>query len=469
MATTLVVSFVMGRYHATPWGRHVNEGSVELPPSPWRLLRALYAVWKTRAPDLDAPTVIGLFGRLAEPPTYFVPPFRLAHTRHYYPDSQHRTGSTPSVDRTLDAFAVFAHNAELGIRWPFDLEPEQHKAFERLASSLPYLGRADSVCEARVVENWTPPADAVASGPVDVGESVPSSTSVIRLLCPSLPLDVEALTDRPVDVRAGRLLFPSGTRFVGYLKPVEHAIPARTARPAVGPVQAVRFSVLNRVLPALNDMVTLTHLLRQTVLNKFSDQHPAYWWFAGKDPHGQPLHGHNHPHYLALPDERHRVGELAVWLPNATNGSDDVLQRLSGVRRLWRPHDGGRPEAAIAVRLSSFGTVQQVLPEYAGESSSWVSATPFVPTGHRKGEWQEFLRRRLIRELAYREHLPADAQVTLLRGPGVRVAPRRPYEPGTHVPTPTWLRIEFAQPVPGPVVLGRLAHFGLGLFKVDSS
>ena len=29
-----------GRFHATPWGRHVNEGAVEWPPSPWRFLRA---------------------------------------------------------------------------------------------------------------------------------------------------------------------------------------------------------------------------------------------------------------------------------------------------------------------------------------------------------------------------------------------------------------------------------------------
>ena len=38
-------------------GRHVNEGQIELPPSPWRLLRAFYAVWTSRLPDLDEATV----------------------------------------------------------------------------------------------------------------------------------------------------------------------------------------------------------------------------------------------------------------------------------------------------------------------------------------------------------------------------------------------------------------------------
>ena len=52
MPVTLKLTFPGGRYHATPWGRHVNEGVPEWPPSPWRLLRALVAVWKRTCPDL---------------------------------------------------------------------------------------------------------------------------------------------------------------------------------------------------------------------------------------------------------------------------------------------------------------------------------------------------------------------------------------------------------------------------------
>ena len=48
--------FLAGRFHATPWGRHVNEGVVEWPPSPWRLLRALAATFyraRLRAPSVS--------------------------------------------------------------------------------------------------------------------------------------------------------------------------------------------------------------------------------------------------------------------------------------------------------------------------------------------------------------------------------------------------------------------------------
>jgi CRISPR-associated protein Csb2 len=35
--------FPAGRYHATPWGRHVNEAALAWPPEPVRILRALIA------------------------------------------------------------------------------------------------------------------------------------------------------------------------------------------------------------------------------------------------------------------------------------------------------------------------------------------------------------------------------------------------------------------------------------------
>jgi len=41
----LSFTFPAGRYHATPWDRHVNEGAVAWPPEPWRILRGLIATW----------------------------------------------------------------------------------------------------------------------------------------------------------------------------------------------------------------------------------------------------------------------------------------------------------------------------------------------------------------------------------------------------------------------------------------
>jgi CRISPR-associated protein Csb2 len=40
---SLSLRFLAGRYHATPWGRHVNEAALAWPPEPVRVLRALIA------------------------------------------------------------------------------------------------------------------------------------------------------------------------------------------------------------------------------------------------------------------------------------------------------------------------------------------------------------------------------------------------------------------------------------------
>ena len=48
---TVSIRFPGGHYHATPWGSSPNEGLVEWPPSPWRLLRALLACGFAEHPD----------------------------------------------------------------------------------------------------------------------------------------------------------------------------------------------------------------------------------------------------------------------------------------------------------------------------------------------------------------------------------------------------------------------------------
>ncbi len=60
----LELTFPAGRYHATPWGRHVNEGAIEWPPSPWRIVRALMATWYLKAREIPEATVRSLLNAL---------------------------------------------------------------------------------------------------------------------------------------------------------------------------------------------------------------------------------------------------------------------------------------------------------------------------------------------------------------------------------------------------------------------
>src|SRR4051812_16045238 len=121
---TLAIQFTAGRYHATPWQTHVNEGTVEWPPSPWRLLRALMAVGFTKrgwAADLAA--ISQPARRLIEALASVLPQFRLphggmAHTRHYMPFAE---GKAPQSTKVLDAFLRFHDDTPLLICWPTSL------------------------------------------------------------------------------------------------------------------------------------------------------------------------------------------------------------------------------------------------------------------------------------------------------------------------------------------------------------
>src|SRR4051812_35490199 len=112
--TVLAYRFLAGRYHATPWGAHVNEGLVEWPPSPFRVLRALVATGFSR---LGWTRIEGaareLFDLLASaPPSYSLPDGSASHTRHYMPSFK---GNTTKV---IDAFLRFPEGATLYVRYP---------------------------------------------------------------------------------------------------------------------------------------------------------------------------------------------------------------------------------------------------------------------------------------------------------------------------------------------------------------
>ncbi|MQY04333.1 type I-G CRISPR-associated protein Csb2 [Actinomadura macrotermitis] len=480
MSVDLGLHFPWKRYHATPWGRYVNEGAVEIPPSPWRILRALYSVWQLRAPDLDADTVHGLLQALAVPPDYTLPPYRLSHTRHYLPDSKHRTGS-PSTDLALDAFAVLGGNATIGVHWPITLPAEQEQALARLATSLPYLGRADSQCQAST--GYAPPATGVTRAVPLLDGEAPHGMDQIGVLAPAFPFDLDALTAEVTDTRGAKLVYPAGSRLVPYAVPAPQRPQAparrRPAKPAQ-PVTTVRFSLLGKPRPQAFDAVAVTDALRSASIKALAQIHGQQPVGAsnllGKDAASQPLKGHQHAHYLALTDTTHITG-LAIWTPGHL--AEDELAALNDLAR----HTIGVPEGVqgprgLHVRINAYGDAKDVLPDnITGASTTWVSATPFLPSRWRPRNTtsHDHLVNEINRELTWR-NLPTPVKITELPGSHWARYRRHRWSPQhrngqTTVGTRTnnrpafGLRLDFPTPVPGPLVLGDLSHFGLSLFR----
>lgn len=193
---TLLLKFPGGRYHATPWGHHVNEGLIEWPPSPWRLLRALLATgyatlhWGgdlsdplgCTPPDQARSLLLKLAATL---PRYHIPPGAGAHTRHYMPLGVLDKGR----EKTTLVFDTWAQvgEGELAVTWEVALDPAETELLARLAERLGYLGRSESWASARLASPAEPLPEGSDCLPCDATPAPGPGWEQVALMAPEHP------------------------------------------------------------------------------------------------------------------------------------------------------------------------------------------------------------------------------------------------------------------------------------------
>ncbi|MGH3274362.1 MAG: type I-G CRISPR-associated protein Csb2 [Streptosporangiaceae bacterium] len=470
MATTVAVRFPLGRYHATPWDRSVNEGAAEWPPSPWRVLRALVSTWYTRWPDLPAPVLDALLDALGDPPAYRTPPVRAGHTRHYMPDLNHRKGETGGTDLTLDPFLSVGRHDELLIRWEAQLPDEHRDVLAKLAELVPYLGRADSVCEARLLDEDPEPDDTWwlpgTLGPKQV-----------RLLAPARPATRLALEATTVSVRHSRRTMPAGAIWVNYAAGRQEG-PAPDARRREEPVYAIRFHVAGRVpLRSAHGilMADAAHRYAGRKLEQDGLCDERRQVILGS---GGAATNHGHAHWIPIAESSSRgaiVSSLILWVPGGM--APDEAASIVALREVYgylgrRDGSGydvpGFPDVTLLFQAA--GPIKQVAPELCGTSRRWRSLTPYLPVRHRKHESLDtYLSADVSAELRYRGQPPA---VVARADPSSGLPDRwsrefRRYRLAERLSQSRpgiGLRLEFAEQAAGPILLGQLSHFGYGIF-----
>lgn len=464
----LQVEFPWGKYHATEWGRNVNEGQPEWPPSPWRILRALFATWKTRCAHLKAEDVEAALSHLAKPPTFHLPDMRPAHLRHYMPQVAHRSFGSAKGETTLafDPFAVVDPSKPVSIEWDAELSPRSFAVLEEIVASVSYLGRSESVCTAELVSQVEHPVPELWR-PANSTDRVDS-----EILCPQQPLELSCLIQSPDTVRKQRRIIPPGSHFVPYAKTVQAQ--RSTAATAGWPptYAAVRLAVNPRPRPTMANAVAVGDLLRRTVLKKHKTPSET---LSGKRPSGDyKLDGHQHAHYVSLPHNLRRdvsapVDALVVWTPKGLNG--DEFTALSQVKWLNAgPAASSVPNFAVAV--NAFGEIGEIAPEIVGPCSVWRSLTPFCPSRHpSKTSWEDHLHNEIERELSEYRSYPKPVSINDLKEDTRRYRRYRlpPKEAMASSRRASMVEIRFGHPVEGPIILGSLCHFGLGLFLPHES
>ena len=148
----LEIAFPAGRYHATAWGRNVNEGEPEWPPSPFRLARALLDMRFRRHTDIDDSRLESALLLLTGSPRFSLPPTSKTAVKYYF-DQGKTDGKKQGV---LDAFVCMQKCAPVYMELPQDPPASALDVLGTLVASLPYLGRAESWIEARLRDALPP-------------------------------------------------------------------------------------------------------------------------------------------------------------------------------------------------------------------------------------------------------------------------------------------------------------------------
>lgn len=487
----LSFTFPAGRYHATPWDRHVNEGAVAWPPEPWRILRGLIATWHHKIKHsgrYDEATLLGLIETLAqELPDYGLPAASHSHTRHYMPQY---AGKKSLV---FDAFTAVMRDEPLTVVWPgVELPDEQRGLLDELLSVMGYLGRAESWVEAkRLTEaptvNCKPdmtPLDTetgelkgeivtlYAALPADeyrtLRQGFLSDKKSAKKLAKTLPDNLlAAISVDTADLRKQGWNQPPAVRKVNYLRPVDALRPRYTApHIAVPDVTTVSFILVGKPLPRVEDALRIGELTRMAVMSQAKhvcgeDRIPSI--FSG---HEMP-EGNRHRHAFYLPWDSNRDGCIDRVMLHVPDGMQAQAQRIvEGTRKLWS-RDGGEWRLV----LESTGR-PEIVSALTQPSEVWESVTPYLHPWHVKKRFDVTAQ---IRRECRQRGLPEPAMLESFDEVEVgKNRKRRPihfrrFRNRRGLTQPDRLggfwRLTFSQPIQGPLALGFACHFGLGLFK----
>lgn len=284
---------------------------------------------------------------------------------------------------------------------------------------------------------------------------------------------------------------PPGSKWVDYAVPKDAFSPLPFKPPSVHPhVEKPRVLLLSidgegkqgQLRPLMQRALPLMELLhseavryatRKLKLGNLPE-------LSGCDADGHSLSGHHgHAHWLPLSfDDGRTIDHVACFAPDGF--STDAVQAVSCIR--WAYAKNIR---SLSVNLVGQGTVDEIVEQLERESCSlvtsdaksiftlattWESFTPLVLRKY-LSRGKKSIAGQLKEELLERG-LPAPESVDVLlhqeaakRGLKGWVMTRGATKPQPPFERSWGVRIQFAQPIQGPLSLGYASHFGLGMFR----
>ena len=498
------ITLLNGRYHSTPWGRNVNEGVPEWPPSPYRLVRALIDTWKRKRPDWDEARVSKALEPIGSaPPEFYLPEASSAAVLCF---QNSNTESVTDRQPIYDGFVVTEPRGKILMSWPQPVpEPSSLKDLDELLSLLNYLGRSESWVSARATDaalglqtNCAPASAGVGPGMEAVQVAVPltkhefergraekaesSKKEKLKGGRKTMAADVsgagmtwlQALGWSTGDMLRAKMSEPPAFRQITYARKANSLMPETVARRKSRTlcVNAVLYSVTSQVPERITRAVEVAeraHLklmgIHKRLVGNPDRVSPK---FSGRDPSGTPLRGHRHV-YL-LPFDSNDDGWIDRMLVRCTEEFDELeLSALNLLTSIYQRD--GKPDLRLVP--IEWGIAGKDLLKRG--STVFRSETPFVPPRHYRkgrGDFAEWLAGEVKRE-AENHGLPAPRRIRLLaklhkQGKDIRWLEFTRGRKDRADSLGFGIEIEFEAPLHGPLSLGKHAHFGLGMLVPDN-
>ena len=479
----VTIRFLNGAYHATPWGKHVNEGVPEWPPSVWRLVRAIISVWRGTIPELEERVVWPIVQKMvAELPRYNLPDAQVSHTRHYMPLAKKRA--------LVLATFVTTGDRPVHVIWPnVSLDEEEMDTLNRILANMHYFGRAESWCTASASSM----PQTYNCGPAHESDA-PSDADLVNVLIPKHNIkfydinepakignDLDHIGVTTLALQKSNFVDPPGGRWVQYSRPRNcfeeqqhpHGPIARRSK-----VTLMRYAVVGPVRPSIKDTLRIGDMARAACMSQYGRAHNGETSeiLSGKDAEGRPLRNHQHASYLPTYEtQSSEIDHLTILAPKGFEKKD--LDALLSLRTLYRY---GLDRVSLV--FQGLGTMEdfRTIP-IMRIAKNWISATPLILTRHvkyRKGGSGELymvdgpedqIRAEIKNRYgdSYRlKSVILNDRPERLHNTNVRpfhffrrrrrgsIGDGRLYE----------ARLEFEESVPGPITLGYASHYGLGMF-----
>jgi len=310
-----------------------------------------------------------------------------------------------------------------------------------------------------------------------------------------LPADTfEALQADTAALRKAGWSQPPGSRWLLYGRPYRALTPkpARSKRAVRPSVDVVRLALSGPVLPSILDAVRVSDSLHRA-LSRFSDGEPV---FTGKE-NGEKREGHQHAYIVPEPNRTTGlIDRVTIFASEGFNdiaqGAFDKLQNVSisakGSRKLetvignlqWTVIFKGDSENAKLM----FAEEEKANSHFNlfAHSTKWTSLTPFLKTIHTKrknngnpkvGENGVVIGSAIfdVERLLRMDGKPPNKITQVSKLEHYYLAREiywqqfaRKRQPSEAAPMGYGFEIVFEDGVQGPILVGKHAHFGLGLF-----